>query len=173
MGLFDRLLGNRSWSKSNEEKPKKESTSYYLDADASSSLGNVDFMRSPNTIRRTFPGNADNPGGKEFVQEVDSMASRVEMASEGLPGSARADVSIDLTGGVPKPVKKTFAERLSASELAQRMKGSAVAGTNQAGAPQPRRSKSEEVGSQPSGSAPPVKAGSADAWLNAARDLNL
>ncbi|MCP9916075.1 hypothetical protein [Cyanobium sp. ATX 6F1] len=173
MGLFDRLLGNRSWSKSSEEKTKKETTSYYLDPDSSSSLGNVEFMRKPNTIRRTFPGNADNPGGKEFIQEVDSMAARVEMASDGLPGTARADVNIDLTGGIPKPVKKTFAERLSASELAKRMKGSAVTGTNQVGAPPPRRATREGQEIQPSSSAPTSKPGSTDDWLNAARDLNL
>ncbi|MGB7565559.1 MAG: hypothetical protein WBM08_12520 [Prochlorococcaceae cyanobacterium] len=173
MGLFDRLLGNRSWSKSNEEKSKRETATFYLDPDASSSLGNVEYMRKPNTIRRTFPGNADSPGGKEFIQEVDSMAARVEKASDGLPGTARGDVSIDLTGGVPKPVKKTFAERLSASELAQRMRGSAVAGVNEPGAPAPRRAKSEALESQPSSSTPTSKPGSTDDWLNAARDLNL
>ncbi|MCP9850068.1 hypothetical protein [Cyanobium sp. Morenito 9A2] len=171
MGLFDRLLGNRSWSKSTDEKPKKDTTTYYLDPDASSSLGNVEFMRSPNTIRRTFPGNVDSPGGKEFVQEVDSMAARVDKA-DGLPGTARAEASLDLTGGVPKAVKKTFAQRLSASELTKRMNGSAVAGVNQPGAPAPRRAKSDDLGSQPSSSVPTAKPGSADAWLNAARDLN-
>ncbi len=173
MGLFDRLLGNRTWSKSRDEKPKKDETTFFLDADSSTSLGNVEFMRRSNTIRRTFPGNADSPGGKEFIQEVDSMAARVEKASEGLPGTARGDVSIDLTGGVPKPVKKTFAERLSASELAQRMRGSAVAGVNQPGAPAPRRAKGDGLDSQPSSSAPMSKPGSTDDWLNAARDLNL
>jgi hypothetical protein len=33
---------------------------------------------------------------------------------------------INLTGGIPKPVKKTFAEPMSKAELDQRMKGSAV-----------------------------------------------
>lgn len=173
MGLFDRLLGNRTWSKSRDEKPKKDETTFFLDADSSTSLGNVEYMRRSNTIRRTFPGSADSPGGKEFIQEVDSMAARVEKASDGLPGTARGDVSIDLTGGVPKPVKKTFAERLSASELAQRMRGSAVAGVNQPGAPAPRRAKGDGQESQTSSSAPTSKPGSTDDWLNAARDLNL
>ena len=39
-----------------------------------------------------------------------------------------------ITGGVPKPVKKTFAEAMTKQELQQRMKGSALS-TNAPAAP--------------------------------------
>jgi hypothetical protein len=174
MGLLDRLLGNRTWSKNRDEKPKKDDTTFFLDADSSTSLGNVEFMRRSNTIRHTFPGNADNPGGKEMIQEVDSMDARVEKATKGLPGTGDADVSIDLTGGVPKPVKKTFAERLTASELSQRLNGASVAGVNQSGgpAPSPRKAKGEGSVGQPAISQQAVKPGSTEAWLGVAKDLN-
>lgn len=175
MGLFDRLLGNRTWSSNRDEKPKKEQETFFLDPDASSTLGNVSFMRRPNTIRRTFPGNADNPGGKELIQQVDSMDARVEKASTGLPGTEAGEASIDLTGGgVPKPVKKTFAERLSPAELSQRLKGSAVGGVNQSGgpAPSPRKAKDETATGQPAISQQAAKPGSTEAWLGVAKDLN-
>ena len=129
MGLFDRLFATRTGNPSPAKtpQPKKEVETFFLDADASSSMGNVDFMRRSNTIRRTFPGTADSPGNKEMVAEVASMESRLDRASEGLGGQTnQPDKAIDLTGGVPKPVKKTFAQTMSQAELDQRKKGSAV-----------------------------------------------
>ena len=136
-------------------------------------------MRRSNTIRRTFPGSADNPGFKEMIQEVASMEARVEKLSPGLPGTAMQESEINLTGGIPKPVKKTFAERLTESELNQRMKGSAV-GVNVTGGPaviQQEKAKAAEAAKQQqqqpaitnqSGSKP----GSIDAFKAMAKDLN-
>jgi hypothetical protein len=128
MGLFDRLLGgNKSVSVTGEAKPaKKPEEAFFLDADASSSMGNVEFMRRSNTIRHTFPGTASSPGDKELVEEVASMEMRREMATPGLGGVVEKQEEINLTGGIPKPVKKTFAEPMSKAELDQRKKGSAV-----------------------------------------------
>ena len=50
---------------------KKQEEAFFLDADASSSMGNVEFMRRSNTIRHTFPGTASSPGDKELVEEVE------------------------------------------------------------------------------------------------------
>lgn len=72
------------------------------------------------------------------------MEMRREMASPGLGGVEEKQEDINLTGGIPKPVKKTFAEQMSKGELEQRMKGSAVA-VNTPGAANPKaQSGSEE-----------------------------
>lgn len=136
MGLFDRLLGGSkpAAAATGPAKPAPKEEAFFLDADASSSMGNVAFMRRSNTIRHTFPGTADSPGGKELIEEVASMESRREMASPGLGGTTEREEEINLTGGIPKPVKKTFAEQISRAELDQRMKGSAV-GVNVPGGP--------------------------------------
>jgi len=135
MGLFDRLLGPKAAATAAEANaPKKPDNTFFLEPEASSGLGNVSFMKRSNTIRHTFPGTADNPGTKEMVAEVASMEARLERVSEGLPGGEAVEQSINLTGGVPKPVKKTFAQQLSQAELEQRMKGSAV-GVNVIGGP--------------------------------------
>lgn len=129
MGLFDRLFATRAGNAAAPKtpQPKKEVESFFLDADASSSMGNVDFMRRSNTIRRTFPGTVDSPGNKEMVAEVASMESRLERVSDGLGGqTSQPEPAFDLTRGVPKPVKKTFAQTMSQAELDQRMKGSAM-----------------------------------------------
>jgi len=180
MGLFDRLLGSRSTSvkvsgQTPDAKPKKDETSFFLDPDASSSLGDVKFMRRSNTIRHTFPGNADSPGDKEMVAEVASMEARVEKMTPGLAGIQPTEKgSVNLTGGIPKPVKKTFAQTMSAAELGQRMKGSAVTPTNlPGGAAAAKQQKDTDAKSQPKITQQPAKPGNTDPFRSMARDLDL
>lgn len=177
MGLFDRLLGSRSSSvKVSGQTPrpeaKKEEASFFLDPDASSSLGDVQFMRRSNTIRRTFPGSADSPGEKEMVAEVASMEAKLEKMSPGLAGiNPDDDVTVDLTGGVPKPVKKTFAQQISKAELDQRMKGSAVAVNAPTQAGPARKEANAPSGDTPSVSGQGAKPGAIDPWRSIAKDL--
>jgi hypothetical protein len=134
-------------------------------------MGDVNFMRRPNTIRRTFPGSADSPGQKEMIQEVASMEARLETMTPGLAGtSTDTDVEVNLTGGVPKPVKKTFAQQLSPAQLAQRMKGSAVSVNQPGGAPSARQAKASE--SEDAASPAAGRAGSIDPFKSMAKDLN-
>jgi hypothetical protein len=178
MGLFDRLLGSRSngvknSGQSEPAKAKKAEEAFFLDPDASTSMGDVNFMRRPNTIRRTFPGSADSPGQKEMIQEVASMEARLETMTPGLAGTSTdtdTDLEVNLTGGVPKPVKKTFAQQLSPAQLAQRMKGSAVSVNQPGGAPSARQAKASE--SEDAASPAAGRAGSIDPFKSMAKDLN-
>jgi hypothetical protein len=176
MGLFDRILGSRSKAVtvSGQEGPakaKKQEESFYLAPDEAVSLGNVDYMRRSNTIRRTFPGTADSPGGKEMVMEVASMEARLEAKTPGLAGeSTDSSVDVNLTGGVPKPVKKTFAQPMSQAELAQRLKGSAVAGVNDPGAAASRKATTNDDTQGGSGSS--NRPGAIDPFKAMAKDLN-
>jgi len=173
MGLFDRLLGgSKSVTTNTQAKPAKQEEAFFLDADASSSMGDVNFMRRSNTIRRTFPGTAANPAGGERVEEVASMESRLEKMTPGLGGSVKVEEEINLTGGVPKPVKKTFAEQMSKAELDQRMKGSAVA-VNTPGVAAPKKASGAAEDSQPQISNPSTaKPGDINAFKGWAKDLN-
>jgi len=177
MGLFDRLLGSRSSEvkvsgQPGPAKAKKAEEAFYLDPDASTSLGNIDFMRRSNTIRRTFPGTADSPGQKEMVQEVASMETRLETMTPGLAGiSPDTEVDVNLTGGIPKPVKKTFAQQLSPAQLAQRMKGSAVAVNQPGGTAAAAQAKANDSSDQ---TAPPAagRPGAIDPFKSMAKELN-
>ena len=177
MGLFDRLLGSGSDSakasgSSSSAKPRKESETFYLDPDASSSLGNVDYMKRSNTIRRTFPGNADSPGDKEMVQTVASMDASLDRMTPGLAGTAKdKNMEVSLTGGVPKPVKKTFAQQISSAVLENRMKGAAVKGVNES-ATATDKPREEAAATRPAVSLQGAKPGDTDAFRSWARDLN-
>jgi hypothetical protein len=129
-------------------------------------------MRRSNTIRHTFPGNADSPGEKEMVAEVASMEARLERMTPGLAGmDTDTNPDVNLTGGVPKPVKKTFAQQMSPSQLAERLKGAAVSGVNNPGAPATTRKTAKTDGEQAS-SAASSKPGAIDPFKAMAKDLN-
>ena len=180
MGLFDRLLGNRSASvkvsgQAGASKPKAANEPMFLDPEASSSLGDVQFMRRSNTIRHTFPGTADSPGNKEMVAEVASMEARLETMSPGLAGTnPNTEVNVDLTGGIPKPVKKTFAKPMSQAELDQRKRGAAVAVNEPVqAAPVARKGevKEDATTQQPQISQQGVKPGDINPFKSMAKDL--
>ncbi len=178
MGLLDRLFGSRAASVTKPEaaaKAKPKAETFFLDPEASTSLGDVKFMKRSNTIRHTFPGNADSPGDKEMVAEVASMEARVEKMTPGLAGIQPTEKgSVNLTGGIPKPVKKTFAQQMSAAELGQRMKGAAVTPTNLPGGPAAAKQQKEtEAQGQPASSQPAAKPGTTDPFRSMVRDLEL
>jgi hypothetical protein len=100
------------------------------------------------------------------------MEAQAKMRSPGLPGAETVEAEINLTGGVPKPVKKTFAERLSSAELGERMKGSAVA-VNAPGGPAAIKQEKEQASAQaqPQISQQSAKPGSTDTFKAWAKDI--
>jgi hypothetical protein len=106
-----------------------------------------------------------------MVAEVASMEAKLEKMSPGLAGtSVSEEVSVDLTGGVPKPVKKTFAQQISQAVLDQRKKGSAVA-TNLPAQAGPARKASGQESETPSMTGQAAKPGAIDPWKAIAKDL--
>jgi hypothetical protein len=190
MGLFDRLLNPSAKDDGQQDVPKDrakpKAEAFYLDSDASSSYGNVDYMREAKTIRRTFPGTADNPGNKELVTKVDAMDVTVGSRSQGLgeekPNEEPSIPSL-LSDGIPKPVKKTFAETMTQEQLDQKLKGNALrtAGVNTPMAPDAApMGRKEELKSEPeiqsnnpsANRSPSAKPGSIDPFKAMVRDLN-
>ena len=163
MGFLDRLL-------------KKDSA----DSDSSSSLGDRDYMRETKTIRRTFPGTVDSPGSKERVSVVAAETEQVTRRSDGLGGVVKKEPEpVSPVGGVPKPVKKTFAEQVSSAEMKQRLKGAAVSGVNVPAAPgaaplgrKEELNPKEEPVAKAGSAAPSSKPGSIDPFRQMVRDLN-
>ncbi|BEV36236.1 hypothetical protein [Synechococcus sp. M16CYN] len=134
MGFFDRFLRKDSQNSDPLLKPRKPAKDkpeeFFLDADSSSSLGDVDYMRELKTIRRTFPGNVNSPGVKEQVMEIAAETEKLEKRSQGLGGTVKREKVVDLTAGIPKTVKKTFAEKVTTKEMNERLKGTAITGVN-------------------------------------------
>lgn len=56
--------------------PRQKEVAFFLDADDASTLGNVEYMRSIKSVRRTFPKTLSNPEEKEVIVEVSSMTTQ-------------------------------------------------------------------------------------------------
>ena len=183
MSFLDRLLKKDSAESDSSIQPRKPAkekpAEFFLDADASSSLGDVNYMRESKTIRRTFPGTAANPGTKEQIMEVAAETEKLEKRSEGLGGVVKKEDSVKVTAGIPKPVKKTFAEQMSTAEMNKRLKGTAITGVNTPApadaAPLGRKEElkaKEEPANKVGSVAPSSKPGSIDPFRQMVRDLN-
>ncbi len=187
MGFFDRLRKSRSDSatKAVNEKPaapkkKKDDNSYFLDADASTSFGDLDYMRESKPIRHTFPGTADNPGNKESVIIVDAKDSKIDIKSDGLGDPSTDQGTVRVGSGVPKAVKKTFAQSLSRDDFDQRRRGEGASfGVNSIRAANsgPRRERKAELKNEEEQTSKPqsawnTKPGSIDPFRAMVRQLN-
>ena len=187
MGLFDRLLKTESKDSNNEIKPrtpaKPKAEEFFLDADDSQSLGNINYMRESKTIRHTFPGTVDSPGTKERVMEVAAKKTSLSKKSEGLGGEVKQEESYAINSGVPKAVRKTFAEQVSSDEMKKRLQGSVATGAapsvnttmNANAAPlarkaelKPKAKPEAVVGEAPTSNKP----GSIDPFRQMVRELN-
>jgi hypothetical protein len=100
------------------------------------------------------------------------MEARLEKMTPGLAGINPEEQEVKLTDGVPKPVKKTFAQTMSQAELDQRKRGSAVA-VNAPGVTPAALRKPKEETAQPSSAPAPEKPGAIDPFKAMAKDLNL
>ena len=161
MGLFDRFRAKPGQAENTSDKP------FFLDNDAAQTVGDMSYLRSSNTIRRTFPKSASSPEGGEIVQEVGAMASRVTKATGNVPearaaaeSSGPAAVTAPATGG---KVRKTFAQAMSPQELAQRLRGGSVKSRKAPATPQQGRALSKRSLSN--------KPGSIDSFRSMVRDV--
>ena len=111
--------------------------------------------------------------------EVAAETEKLEKRSEGLGGVVKKEESVNLTDGIPKPVKKTFAEQVSTEEMSKRLKGTAITGVNTPApvdaAPVGRKEElkaKEEPAVKVGSAAPSSKPGSIDPFRQMVRDLN-
>ena len=160
MGLFDRFRAKPGQGENTSDKP------FFLDSDAAQTVGDMSYLRSSNTIRRTFPKSASSPEGGEVVQEVGAMESRVTKATGGVPeareatgNTSPAAITAPAPGG---KVRKTFAQTMSPQELAQRLRGGSVK-SKKAAAPQQGRTVPKAAASS--------KPGAIDSFRSMVRDV--
>ncbi len=66
-GFFGKLF--------NRNNDSKKEDSYFLDPDSAKTVGDINYMRKPVTVRRTFP-KTKTGGGGEITLEVSSIEKR-------------------------------------------------------------------------------------------------
>ncbi|NMF57621.1 hypothetical protein [Pseudanabaena yagii] len=116
MALFG-LFGKKDQSNDSE----KSGDSYFLDADSAKTFGDIDYMRTPKAVKKTFPTVNGVQGAK--VVEIVSATEKTEgselevtssKTSESAPtpkfepklSNTRVDSSMDIFLNMAKDIKK-------------------------------------------------------------------
>ncbi|MEM9538918.1 MAG: hypothetical protein AAGA60_05320 [Cyanobacteria bacterium P01_E01_bin.42] len=50
---------------------------FFLEPDEAKTLGDIEYMRQPNTVKRTFPGTVNNGGSFAVTKQVNAMEEKV------------------------------------------------------------------------------------------------
>lgn len=96
MAGFFGLFGNQTKyvDEPTEMEQPQNKEAFYLEPDDAKTLGNIEFMRKPNVIRRTFPKTASNQKGAESIRQVSSMevakVEDTEIAAKSVNGNGSA-----------------------------------------------------------------------------------
>lgn len=85
------------------------SGAYFLDSDQAQSLGNIDYMRTAKTVKRTFPKTASQPNNQPLIQSV--SANQAKLAGQ----ENQASLSSQSTSSASNP--ETLERRRSDNSL--------------------------------------------------------
>ena len=176
MGLFDRFRAKSS------DAQERQNDAFYLDVDEAQTVGDMAYLKSSNTIRRTFPKSVNNPDGGELVKDVGAMDSKVTKATGALPevetmaGQQATPVAVTAPNSRTATVTKTFAQQVSPQEMARRLRGAAVKGVNEVRRVEKPKTRKQAADSTPAAAAakPTLarsKPGSIDPFRAMARDV--
>ena len=94
MGLFEAIFGKGA--PKDDTAPKQ---AYYLSDDDAKTFGNIDYMRSNKTVRRTF---AKKKGQTEHMESVRQISAMKKVNLDGSPVKGQADYGVsESTGSSP------------------------------------------------------------------------
>lgn len=90
------------------KKNNKVEDAYFLEPDDAKTFGDIDYMRTPKTTRRTFPKTITNREGGELIQEVSSEKAAKKNPNEAIkPKSASNNSDEANSSFTPLPNRNT------------------------------------------------------------------
>lgn len=123
-GFIRGLFQGKPKAEKPPKEPKQKAESFFLEPDEAKGLGNLDYIRSASTVKRTFPKTASNPEERVLIQEVSSLSIEIVEASEGLPQAEKrqqeAIAKVVAEAEANKAPTKTFAGQSETSESSDR-----------------------------------------------------
>ncbi len=85
MGFLQRLFGLKEQD-NNTVQAKESKEAYFLDADSAKTFGDIDYMRQPKAVERTFPKvEGMNYGGRRKISQFSSEGASVVYDGDGKP----------------------------------------------------------------------------------------
>jgi len=84
MGFLQRLFGLKEQDNAAQAQQPKEA--YFLDADSAKTFGNIDYMRQPKAVERTFPKvEGMNYGGRRKIAQFSALDAATVYDGDGKP----------------------------------------------------------------------------------------
>ena len=119
------LFGFFGKKKDNDSKDRAKPTetngskpeAYFLDADQAKSFGNIEYMRTAKTVRRTFPKTVGNGGTFERVQTVSTIDVAKAAALKAAIDQSKIDVPSTAKSGETPANSEAIARRRSDSSM--------------------------------------------------------
>jgi hypothetical protein len=118
-GLFNKKQADDIETPAPVVTESEDANSFFLDADSAKTFGDIDYMRTPKSVRKTFPKKGDSKEGAEmeevissvekvsesvsFVKKVEPQVSPSPKASDRRP---KTDSSMDMFRNMAKDIKK-------------------------------------------------------------------
>lgn len=98
-GFIRGLLGGKKAKNPGEaDRPVQQQSAieraggaFYLEPDDAKSYGNIEYMRSSKTVRRTFARKAGETEEKESIRQISAMEA-IKLTAEGLPAEKTPQV---------------------------------------------------------------------------------
>ncbi len=100
-------------TETNGSKPE----AYFLDADQAKSFGNIEYMRTAKTVRRTFPKTVGNGGTFERVQTVSTIDVAKAAALKAAIDQSKIDVPSTAKSGETPANSEAITRRRSDSSM--------------------------------------------------------
>ncbi|TAF56748.1 MAG: hypothetical protein EAZ61_02710 [Oscillatoriales cyanobacterium] len=93
MGFLQRLFGLKEQD-SNTVQAKESKEAYFLDADSAKTFGDINYMRQPKAVERTFPKvEGMNYGGRRKISQFSSEGAAVVYDGDGKPTNTASSSS--------------------------------------------------------------------------------
>ena len=97
------------------------SESFFLSPDDAKTFGNIDYMRTPKKIRRTFPKTQSNQN-TEFIQDVASVKNPESLTQQEIaePVAAKPEPAPEPVAAKPQPTTFPTSSKLTSTEERRR-----------------------------------------------------
>jgi hypothetical protein len=90
-GLFNKNKADDIETSASSETGSKDANAFFLDADSAKTFGDIDYMRTPKAVKKSFPKMGDSKEGAEMEEVVSSMVKGGEAMGEAAKSSPKME----------------------------------------------------------------------------------
>ncbi|CAN1212701.1 hypothetical protein TUMEXPCC7403_21020 [Tumidithrix helvetica PCC 7403] len=120
-GLFNKKKADKTETTVSSSVESQDSNAFFLDADSAKTYGDIDYMRTAKSVKKSFPKMGNSTEGAEMIEAVSSMEKSELTGGESVTYSSKkeaeaptasdrrtisSDTSMDMFRNMAKDIKK-------------------------------------------------------------------